>query len=134
MCELDRSKLKKMIDKVLKGELEIDKDTFRTLTIAYENSVNFIELPTMVHPSMVRVPLPPPPKPMTITLTIENPDPNFIISVRGKRDIGNCVKELPQSDLFEKYRKRAERTDLKPFEIMNDVVIARDWNVRTNKE
>lgn len=131
MCELDKKKLKDMIDSCLKGELLLDKKAFKTLTMAYENSVNFVEQPVMVHPSTLR----PPPivritKTTTITTTIEAP------SFKGDaKDFGGCVNELEKIfESGEKYLQKANdaglgiKTDkeLKLILDANEMVLARD--------
>jgi len=112
---LEKKKLGKMIEDVLKGELILSeyptahKDMFKTLCVAYENT---IEQPIIQAPTL----RPPPMRITTTTITtIENPTPNLRVIIKDV-NMGECVKEITNNKLFLKYQERAEMENLKPFE------------------
>jgi len=97
---LDRLKLKKMLELVMKGDLELETTAFKTLTSAYNNSVDFVVQSTMVHPSNLRPPAPPIIRITTTTTTT--------IETIERTSMTECVNELKNNSLFLKMRKRAE--------------------------
>ena len=120
MCELDKKKLGKMIDSVLKGELvlyespdkkrkyfrkdkklkkeieEINHQMFEALCKAYNNTVEFVEQPIIVQAPILRLPPTPPMPPITITKTVTTTT-TFKNIPTGKLSFAECIKEMKAS-------------------------------------